>query len=151
MVGLSLVAETLVWSLNRSGNMETMEREEFDALATLLRGRAGALRAFIGAGRRSSEAHHRRHVGAVHSLSQESFAELTATLSRMNLAMASEELREVDAALNRMALGCYGVCSDCGGRIGYARLRVTPEARRCGPCQSRAAVRSRAGVPAPRL
>lgn len=131
--------------------METIEREELEALATLLRGRAGALRAFIGAGRRSSEAHHRRHLGAVHSLSQESFAELTEALSRMNLAMASEELREVDAALNRMALGCYGACSDCGGRIGYARLRVTPEARRCGPCQSRAAVRSREDVPAPRL
>ena len=131
--------------------METMKREERDAFATLLRGRAAALRAFITAGRRISETHYRRPLRAEHSLSRESFAEVTASLSRMNLTMASEELHEVDAALDRMAHGRYGVCSDCGWRIGYARLRVTPEARRCGSCQSRAAARHEAGIPTSRV
>ena len=49
----------------------------------------------------------------------------------------SQELQDIEAALARMDDGSYGSCTDCGGDIGEARLKATPEARRCLPCQER--------------
>lgn len=48
-----------------------------------------------------------------------------------------EALRGVEAAIARAAAGSYGLCSDCGRRIPAARLRVSPAATRCIPCQER--------------
>ncbi len=44
------------------------------------------------------------------------------------------ELREIDAALARIADGTYGTCERCGGAIGRDRLRALPEVRRCLHC-----------------
>ena len=41
----------------------------------------------------------------------------------------SDELREVSAALERIAAGTYGLCMTCGEPIGLDRLRVLPTAR----------------------
>ena len=117
--------------------MTTLDRNQLDILARLLGARGDALRAFIAAGRHSPDANYVDVSGAVHSLSDESFAELTSALSRTNLTKASEELREVEAAMDRLRDGSYGICVDCGGEISYARLRVTPEARRCALCQTK--------------
>jgi DnaK suppressor protein len=48
---------------------------------------------------------------------------------------ASRELLEVDAALELLRERRYGLCRDCGGFIGLARLRSLPFAQRCRPCQ----------------
>jgi RNA polymerase-binding transcription factor DksA len=42
-----------------------------------------------------------------------------------------EALDEVDAALERLASGHYGVCEGCGKPIGAARLEAMPAARFC--------------------
>lgn len=47
----------------------------------------------------------------------------------------STELRRVNAALQRLANGSYGLCADCGVAIAPARLQAAPEAERCVPCQ----------------
>ncbi|HZA14213.1 MAG TPA: TraR/DksA C4-type zinc finger protein [Myxococcaceae bacterium] len=44
------------------------------------------------------------------------------------------ELAEIDAALERIAVGAYGLCAACGGPIGRQRLRAIPEARQCIGC-----------------
>jgi RNA polymerase-binding transcription factor DksA len=44
------------------------------------------------------------------------------------------ELREIDAALARIAAGTYGTCERCGGAIGRDRLRALPEVRCCLGC-----------------
>ncbi len=118
--------------------MDALSRDQLDALGGLLRGRAEALRVFIAAARRSPDGRYADTTGAVHTLSDESFAELTTALSQMNFSKAADELREVDAAMARLRDGSYGVCSDCGERISYARLRVAPESRRCALCQFKA-------------
>lgn len=46
------------------------------------------------------------------------------------------ELQALDAALERMADGTYGICSDCGDEIPFERLRAYPGAMRCVRCQS---------------
>jgi DnaK suppressor protein len=48
-----------------------------------------------------------------------------------------EELRAIEAAKERMALGSYGLCADCGAEIPLNRLQVQPAATRCVPCQER--------------
>lgn len=47
------------------------------------------------------------------------------------------DLRAVDAALERIRNGTYGVCVSCGRPIPAARLAVRPTAERCVPCASR--------------
>ena len=46
------------------------------------------------------------------------------------------ELGAIDAALERLAQGQYGQCSDCGSEIPAARLEAWPMALRCIGCQS---------------
>lgn len=49
----------------------------------------------------------------------------------------SAELLAIDAALQRIADGSYGLCVDCGVGIATARLHANPTALRCVDCQSR--------------
>jgi DnaK suppressor protein len=48
------------------------------------------------------------------------------------------ELQRVDAALQRIADGSYGRCTDCGEPIPTRRLRAQPSAARCARCQAAA-------------
>jgi RNA polymerase-binding protein DksA len=60
--------------------------------------------------------------------------------AEMEVAMVmreSQELQEIEAALARIGDGSYGSCSDCGEEIGLARLKASPAARRCLPCQEK--------------
>lgn len=41
---------------------------------------------------------------------------------------------EIDIALERIALGTYGICERCGSQIGPDRLDVLPAARLCITC-----------------
>ena len=44
---------------------------------------------------------------------------------------AEEIVREIDAALARIAAGTYGTCAACGGPIGEERLDAVPYATLC--------------------
>jgi hypothetical protein len=44
------------------------------------------------------------------------------------------EIREIDAAINRILNGTWGTCENCGGAIGRDRLRTLPEVRFCPYC-----------------
>ena len=48
------------------------------------------------------------------------------------------ELTAVRAALERLADGSYGECTDCGQSVGVPRLLAQPSAARCIACQSKA-------------
>jgi RNA polymerase-binding protein DksA len=49
--------------------------------------------------------------------------------------MESELLREVQAALQRLEEGEYGICQGCGERILEERLEAVPWASQCVRCQ----------------
>lgn len=54
--------------------------------------------------------------------------------------LTEREQRDLDAvatALQRLAGGEYGSCSDCGDDIPFERLQVEPWAERCVPCATR--------------
>jgi RNA polymerase-binding transcription factor DksA len=49
-------------------------------------------------------------------------------------AAAQHHLRELDAALERLDDGRYGLCEECGQPIGDARLEALPATRWCVTC-----------------
>jgi RNA polymerase-binding protein DksA len=60
--------------------------------------------------------------------------------ARMDVALVireSQELHDIEAALERIAQGGYGTCTDCEGEIARARLKAYPMATRCLTCQER--------------
>ena len=44
-------------------------------------------------------------------------------------------LRHVNAALQRLSRGEYGLCQDCAQAIPFERLQLSPEVTRCVACQ----------------
>jgi DnaK suppressor protein len=58
-------------------------------------------------------------------------------LSEVNEALrlaANAALREINAALGRMANGKYGECMSCGASISLERLEILPAAAHCMNC-----------------
>jgi RNA polymerase-binding protein DksA len=88
--------------------------------------------------------------GETHDSAEESVADLFADLDQAEMTRDLAELRELEAARLRLAAGSYGVCTDCGGEIGYERLRANPAAQRCIACQTRHE-KTFAGPGAPKL
>ena len=64
-------------------------------------------------------------------------------LSERVAAMTIEALNRVDAALERLGAGAYGICVSCGGPIASARLEALPAAEMCIGCQGRQEVHPR--------
>jgi DnaK suppressor protein len=53
------------------------------------------------------------------------------------LEQARAELRDLDAAGERLAAGTYGTCLRCGNRIAEGRLEALPAATTCIRCADR--------------
>ena len=56
------------------------------------------------------------------------------------LAVSENETRQlmlIDEALQRIELGSYGICVNCGRDIPVARLEAVPYARNCMNCQEK--------------
>ena len=47
---------------------------------------------------------------------------------------AVRELAQIDAALERIELGVFGLCAHCAAEIDSARLRIVPAATHCRSC-----------------
>ena len=66
-------------------------------------------------------------------------AQATETLlHELDVALADRQSRQVvqiEAALERLERGEYGLCRDCEALIALARLKALPFAQRCRPCQ----------------
>ena len=75
--------------------------------------------------------------GMVHDTGDESFADLLRGINITTRARELEEIRDVEAALERIKTGAYATCVDCGDAIAIERLDAYPTAKRCINCQSR--------------
>ena len=64
-------------------------------------------------------------------------ADLLVDVSLAGVDRLVAEIRDIDAALLRIAEGGYGVCADCGEDIDVQRLDAWPTAKRCRSCQER--------------
>jgi DnaK suppressor protein len=47
-----------------------------------------------------------------------------------------QEREQAERARDRRAQGTYGLCEDCGRKIGEERLEALPDATRCLACQA---------------
>lgn len=74
--------------------------------------------------------------GPVADAGDEATADLISDVENAELSRDLQELREIDAALARMAKGGYGTCIDCGEEISLERLHSEPAAVRCFKCQN---------------
>ncbi|HZQ73853.1 MAG TPA: TraR/DksA family transcriptional regulator [Burkholderiales bacterium] len=73
--------------------------------------------------------------GSAPDAGDESVAVLIQDLDQFDVSRDLAELRELEAARERIASGQYGTCSECGSEIEYARLKANPGAARCLHCQ----------------
>ena len=48
-----------------------------------------------------------------------------------------QSMRDIEAAFQRIKDGEYGVCTDCGDDVGFARLQAYPTAKLCIVCQEK--------------
>ncbi|MBP2235173.1 RNA polymerase-binding transcription factor DksA [Sinorhizobium kostiense] len=53
------------------------------------------------------------------------------------------EIRAIDAALDRIAAGTFGICVRCGDPISQERLQAVPHAPLCQVCAAEVASRTR--------
>jgi len=86
---------------------------------------------------RSGEQRYIDLAGQVADAGEASVADLLVDVDAAMAVRDIRELREVEAALVRIAEGGYGECEACGSQIGFARLKAYPTAARCIECQTR--------------
>jgi RNA polymerase-binding protein DksA len=86
---------------------------------------------------RSGDQHYIDLAGRVTDAGDEAVAGLLADLDAAMIDRQVQELRDIEAARERIRTGGYGVCIDCGNEIGAARLTAYPTAKRCIQCQTK--------------
>jgi DnaK suppressor protein len=75
-------------------------------------------------------------LGGVGDAGDESVQRMVVDLHLQEAGRDLEELRDIDAALERIEGNEYGECEQCGADIGFPRLEVQPTATRCIECQA---------------
>jgi DnaK suppressor protein len=75
-------------------------------------------------------------IGGPGDAGDESVVRMVTDLHLQEAGRDLEELRGIEAALQRIADGSYGYCERCGIEIDPARLQVQPIAVRCLECQA---------------
>jgi RNA polymerase-binding transcription factor DksA len=116
---------------------ERLTREQTDTLRATLRARLATLRDSLGEHLRKSDDDRARLLAdRVRDEEDESVADLIVDLDLAEIDHDIDELRDVEAALERIREGAYGVCATCQGAIPYERLTAYPTAKRCIRCQT---------------
>jgi DnaK suppressor protein len=85
----------------------------------------------------SKEQHHQELAGRVADIGDAALATMLVDLNTVIVDRHVHELRAMEAAHERFAGEAFGICTDCGGEIPYARLEVLVTATRCMRCQER--------------
>ena len=114
----------------------TLNRRQIVQLSQAMAERRAALAEEIrGDVARARDEQYAAVAGSAPDLGDQALADLVADVDNAEVTRDLGELRELEAALKRVADGSYGVCSDCGGDIPIERLQAQPAAARCTPCQ----------------
>lgn len=64
-----------------------------------------------------------------------SVVDLSEDISFKHMSTHRENLLKIDEALRKLSEGTYGICEDCGEKIGERRLTILPFAIYCTDCQ----------------
>lgn len=105
--------------------LQALERRERDLLSSIAEER-----------RRTNVEDYEQLAGVVGDEADRAFVEISVDIETGRVERQIRELREIEAARERVAQGTFGVCIDCSGPIEYERLRIYPPAVRCAECQT---------------
>nr|BAL55717.1 transcriptional regulator, TraR/DksA family [uncultured Gammaproteobacteria bacterium] len=115
---------------------QVLTDQQLNEFKRLLKERYRALREEIRAELlRSDEEQYLELAGRVHDVEEQAMADLLVDLNLASIDRHIQEIRDIDAALIRIAEGSYGICSDCERPIEIERLKAYPTAKRCRACQ----------------
>ncbi len=115
---------------------ETASPLDYRRFDSLLRTRLDVLRRAIHeALLRSDTETYGELAGRVHDAEEEALADLLTDVNLAEISRDVQEIRDIDAALRRIASRTYGACLDCGEPIDPHRLGIHPTAKRCLDCQ----------------
>jgi len=84
---------------------------------------------------RSDSENYKELAGSVHDVSDEALADLLVDINNADIDRQIQEIRDIDAALLRIANKTYGRCITCEAPISLPRLQAYPTAKRCLRCQ----------------
>jgi RNA polymerase-binding transcription factor DksA len=113
-------------------------REQFAAERRRLLERSAVVRADIARELRNHDAEQYSELaGLVSDSGDQSVADLLVDIGLAEVTRDVGEVRDIEAALLRIARGVYGTCIDCDRDVGRARLEINASAARCIPCQER--------------
>lgn len=112
--------------------MEALTKSELDHFARMLAERKQRLAQEIR--RVLARTHNERYADILAGggdAGDRSVADLLSDVAHAEVARDAAEVRDINAAQERMAAGRYGICIDCGRPIGKPRLEAYPTAKRC--------------------
>lgn len=116
--------------------MSKLTDEQLSQLKAVLQQRYLELREEVrGELERSGNQHYVDLAGSVADPGDASVADMLLDLDAAITDRQVNEIREVEAALRRLAELDFGDCIECGGEIGFGRLMAYPTAQRCIRCQ----------------
>lgn len=70
------------------------------------------------------------------ALSAQQMARIRSKLEQQFNDSSSARKAQIEAALQRLKIGEYGICIECGDEISSARLSMRPEVALCTDCQA---------------
>lgn len=113
-----------------------LPRADYAHFSRLLRERWRALREEIRSTLLRADAERYADIaGEVHDLEYESLADLLTDITHAEIGRDVEEVRDIEAALQRIAAGTYAICIRCDQPIDRERLDAYATAKRCLGCQ----------------
>ncbi len=83
----------------------------------------------------SDKQHYRDLAGVVTDAADEALARALVDVDTEIIDRHIIELRDIEAARERVTKIIYGICTDCGEAVAYERLVAYPTAKRCVSCQ----------------
>ena len=115
--------------------MDALEPPQLAVLSARLDERETELQAELRAARAAAEARPRSAGPQVDDPVAQGEERLREGIEHAERRRDEDELIAIAAARERIRLGRYGECTDCGRPVGWARLAVQPHAARCRACQ----------------
>lgn len=116
--------------------MKHLTERQVDELSRSLAQRTRSLAARVREELAASDQQHYRDIaGSVTDTADEALAGALVDVDTAIIDRHINELRDIEAARDRMTLKTYGTCIDCGDAVPYARLAAYPTAKRCVRCQ----------------
>lgn len=113
-----------------------MTENELKMLRMLMQERLKALRLQLTSELDNEATEHYRDIsGEVTDSADEAIGAELAGLENAVIGHNVTEVRDLEAALERMKNASYGTCISCGGEIDLERLKAYPTCKRCQPCQ----------------